>query len=228
MKYWKITNEKENHKGMQYTTGLNVDILPFNPSGDCKKGGIYFASKDILTFCDYGCWIREVTLPENEEIYENPGSPKKYKTHRVILGERMPLWSTETFKHLVENGADIHARNDCALLLAAKNEHLEVVKYLVENGADIHTHNDSALLLAAGNGHLEVVKYLVENGANIHADNDYVLCWAAESGHLEVVKYLVENSADIHTRNDCALLLAAKNGHLEVVKYLKSIVGGEK
>ena len=53
-----------------------------------------------------------------------------------------------------------------------ENGHLEVVKYLVENKANIHAKNDYALRLASGNGHLEVVKYLVENGANIHAKND--------------------------------------------------------
>src|SRR4030042_1262237 len=88
MNYYKITNKEENHYGMQYKTGLNVDILPFNPSGDCEPGGIYFSREDILAFLDYEPWIRKVTLPENEEIYENPGILKKWKAHRVILGER--------------------------------------------------------------------------------------------------------------------------------------------
>ena len=48
MKYYKITNEEETHNNLKYKTGLNVDPLPFNPEGDCIKGGIYFASKDIL------------------------------------------------------------------------------------------------------------------------------------------------------------------------------------
>ena len=89
MKYYKITNKEECHNDMIYKTGLNIDILPFNPSGDCEEGGIYFSDiKNILSFINYGPWIREVTLPENEEIYENPGHLKKWKSHRVILGER--------------------------------------------------------------------------------------------------------------------------------------------
>jgi ankyrin repeat protein len=36
------------------------------------------------------------------------------------------------------------------------------VKYLVEQGADIHADDDRALIWTANNGHLEVVKYLVE------------------------------------------------------------------
>ena len=44
--------------------------------------------------------------------------------------------------------------------IASKYGHLEVVKYLVSNGANIHAQNDWALILASENGHLEVVKYL--------------------------------------------------------------------
>jgi hypothetical protein len=38
----KLTNIEENHNGFQFNTGLNIDTVPFNPSGDCKPGGIYF------------------------------------------------------------------------------------------------------------------------------------------------------------------------------------------
>jgi ankyrin repeat protein len=68
---------------------------------------------------------------------------------------------------------------------------LDVVKHLVEQGADIHARDNAALRWATLNGHLDVVKYLVEQGANIHAlDDDDALCWAAENGHLEIVNYL--------------------------------------
>jgi len=223
MKFYKILNEDECHHGMQYKTGLNTDVLPFNPRGDCEDGGIYFARKDILAFLCYGPWVREVTIPDGEEVYSNPGSLKKWKAHRVILGERKRWSDIEVFKGLVEDGADIHVDNDYALRWVACYGHLEVVKFLVENGADIHADNDYALQRAARNGHLEVVKFLVEKGADIHADNDCALRWAAENGHLEVIKFLVEKGADIHANNDFALQWAAYYGHLKVVKYLKSL-----
>ena len=58
MNYYKILNKKENHYGLQYQTGLNEDILEFNPSGDCTSGGIYFTREDIFAFLDYGPFIR--------------------------------------------------------------------------------------------------------------------------------------------------------------------------
>jgi hypothetical protein len=89
MKYYKITNQKEKHYGLQYHDGEVTDILPFNSQGDCESGGIYFAREDILAFIEYGPWIREVT-PVGE-IYKNPGSPKKWKAHKVVLGPRRKI-----------------------------------------------------------------------------------------------------------------------------------------
>ena len=99
-------------------------------------------------------------------------------------------------KELIENGADVHAKDDRALRWSAECGHLEVVRFLLENGADIHAQDDLALCWSALYGHLDVVKYLVENGANIHAQNDRALRWSTSNGHLDVVKYLVENGAD--------------------------------
>jgi hypothetical protein len=176
---------------MNYKTGLNIDVLPFCPYGDCTPGGIYFSREDILSFLEYGPWIREVVIPGDAQVYENPGSPKKWKADKLILGERRET-NLEIIKSLVEEGADIHADSDYALRLAAVNGHLDIVKFLVEQGANIHAYNNYALIWTANNGHLEVVKYLVEQGADIHADDDRALIWTANNGHLEVVKYLVE------------------------------------
>jgi hypothetical protein len=57
-KYYKITNKIETHNDLQYHDGLNIDIIQFKPYGDCEAGGIYFASKDIMAFLEYGPWIR--------------------------------------------------------------------------------------------------------------------------------------------------------------------------
>ena len=134
MEYYKITNEEENHNWLQYSDGLITDPLPFNPSGDCTPGGIYFAAEDILAFLDYGPWIRKVTIPEGEEIYENPGKPKKYKAHRIILGPRRRI-TAEVIGDLLDQGAYIHADNDYALRLAVMNRHTETAQLLRARGA---------------------------------------------------------------------------------------------
>jgi len=70
--FYKITNKEEIHNGLQYKTRLNIDPKPFNPSDNCSGGGIYFSREHILAFTSYGPWLRKVTIPKNEEIYENP------------------------------------------------------------------------------------------------------------------------------------------------------------
>jgi hypothetical protein len=161
MNYYKITNQDEIHHKLQYKTGLNVDVLPFNPSGDCESGGIYFARKDILAFLDCGPWIRKVTIPEDAKVYENPGSPKKWKADKVILGRRSKI-TTKKIKQLIEEGADLRADNSGVLRWAVWNGHLGIVKLLLKNGADPKANDSYALRWAAEYGHLEIAKLLKE------------------------------------------------------------------
>ena len=223
-KYYKIFNAEEKHHGFQYHDGLNVDTIPFNsnPKSSCCKGGLYFTTiEHICNFSDYGCYLREVEVPKGVKIIRDPEGDK-YRAHSLFLHERKDLNDVETWKFLVEQGANIHADKDSALRWASRNGYLEIVKYLVEHGADIHALNDYALRFASANGHLEIVKFLVKQGANIHACEDYALRWASYYGHIEVVEFLVEQGADIHADKDYALRYASENGHLEIVDYLKS------
>jgi hypothetical protein len=219
MNYYKILNEDENHYDLQYKTGLNIDPIPFNPSGNCQPGGIYFAREDILAFLGYGPWIREVTLSEDARVYENPWEPTKWKADKVILGKRRKI-TAKVIKQLIEEGADVHAGEDGALRWASTNGHTDVVKLLLEHGADVHAQNDAALRWASTNGHTDLVKILLEHGADVHVDDDDALRWASEKGHLHIVKYLVEQGADIHARDDEAFKEAKHGNHKEILEYL--------
>ncbi len=219
MRYYKILNESECHNGLQYRDGLNVDPVPFQEEGSCVPGGIYFASKDILAFLDMGPWIREVTLPSDAKWVKDPSEPEKFRANRVVLGPRRKI-TAPVVEELLDEGADVHARCDEALLLASAHGHLKVVKLLLKHGADVHAHDDRALRLASKKGHLEVVKLLLQHGADVHAGNDVALRLAMANGHLEVVKLLLKHGADVHADNDVALRWASANGHLEVVKLL--------
>ena len=189
MKFYKYTNPEEVHHGLKYHTGLNIDILPFNPSGNCTPGGIYFAREDILAFVDYPGWIREVRLPKGETIYKNPCKPEKWKAHRVILGPRRPV-NAKTIKALIAEGADVHTCDDYAMGAASTNGYSTIVRVLIKAGANIHTHNDIALRLASKYGRLAVVKVLIKAGADVHACNDMALRMAADKGHTDVVQAL--------------------------------------
>ena len=197
MKFYKITNEQELHNGLQYKTGLNIDPIPFNPNGSCLKGGIYYTTAEhILEFLDYGPWIREVTIPVDAQTYKDPKGDK-WKSDKVILGDRRKWCTVAVMKELIKEGADIGAEDQYSIVFSSSSGNLEVVKYLVENGANIHVSNDMSFRSAARNGHLSVVKYLVENGANVHSFNKEYIKHAIECEHIDIdiVKYLASLTA---------------------------------
>ena len=194
MNFYKITNEEENHNGLQYKTGLNVDPLPWNPSGSCESGGIYFSREDILAFMHCGPWIRKINIPRETEVYEDPDKPKKWKAHKVILGKRRKI-NASVIRELLEEGSNVHASNNCAFKWASRHGHLEIVKLLVEHGADVHVGDDWPLRWASKNGHLEIVKLLVEHGADIHVVDEWPLRWARMNGHTKVVEFLLKHGA---------------------------------
>lgn len=223
-KYFKITNEKENHHGFQYKNGLNLLLGKFNenPKDSCCEGGMYFTdAKNILKFLDHGIYLREVYLPLNPDlkmIKDKTGN--KWRANMIILGERYELSNVETFKMLIESGANIHDDDDYVLRWSAFNGHVKVVRFLIKSGADIHAQYDYALRLGALNGHLEVVRLLIESGATVRADNDCALRWSAKNGHVAVVRVLIESGANIHADNDFALRWCTINGYSEVVQLL--------
>jgi ankyrin repeat protein len=122
-------------------------------------------------------------------------------------------------QRLVDNGADIHVKEDYALRWSAQNGHLDIVEFLVSKGSRIHAREDYALRWSAENGHLAVVKFLVDNGADIHADRDYALRWGARMGRFNVVKFLMGKGADIHAGNEWVF----KNCNDKMVNFIKSL-----
>ena len=197
--YFKITNKEENHNGFQYVDGLNILKDEFNndPDQSCCKGGLYFTdAANIFKFLNYGIYLREVMLvtdnPNFKMVKDKIGD--KWRANMIILDKRYDLFNVDTFKYLVEKGADVRVNDDCALVFSARYGHLDVIKYLVEKGADVHADNNYALKWSAVKGHLDVVKYLVKKGADVHAENDYALRWSAHSNHLDVYEFLKANA----------------------------------
>ena len=216
MKYYKILRSDMTHHGFKYKEGLNVDINPFDETPDCGDGLFFSDAENILSFVNYGDLIAEVEIPDDTKIVQ---VRNKYKAHAIVIKNIKPIWTVDTFKYCIEEGIDIHIKNDNAFQYAAENGNLELVKFLVHNGANIHIDNDWALQLAVCNGHLEIIKYLINKGANIHAGNDYAFRCAAENGNLDIVKYLVGYDVDIHTVSDWAFQF----GTPVVKKYLETL-----
>ena len=105
----KLTNMAEIHNGFQFIEGLNVDVIPFNPTNSCTAGGIYFTEFDkIELWIDYDdnnktnvnshmYYCRTVTIPDDAQVYIEKD---KVKTDKIILGSRISIDKL----NLVENG----------------------------------------------------------------------------------------------------------------------------
>ncbi len=94
-KYYKVMRKDLTHNGFEYKLGMNVDSKPFNPSGSCLSGGLYYTTLEHLhLYLTYGSLIAEV-IPVGQ-IYADPSSlyestkPTKWKTDKLFVKSIMP------------------------------------------------------------------------------------------------------------------------------------------
>jgi hypothetical protein len=88
--FQKCLNNELKHFDFQYKIGLNEDMIPFNPTGSCKSGGLYFTTtKYINKFLEYGLNIAILELCEDAEFYIEPNGIK-FKTNKFIIKEILP------------------------------------------------------------------------------------------------------------------------------------------
>ncbi len=136
--------------------------------------------KEMRKYFPDNVYLPYISMLEGQKIDQN--------ILNDMLVEMAKEGSVSGVSMMLSKGANI----GYALVRASDKGHLEVVKYLVEQGADIHAKNDRALIFASQRGRLEVVRYLVEHGANIHTNNDWPLKTAITMGHFGVVKYFMD------------------------------------
>ena len=92
--YFKITNEKENHNGYQYKDGLNILDKPFEKTGSCVRGGLYFTdAQNIHKFYHYGTNLRIIKLPIDDPEFKMVKDPAndKWRANKIILCEKYSL-----------------------------------------------------------------------------------------------------------------------------------------
>jgi len=113
--------------------------------------------------------------------------------------------------------------NNEALLLAVKNNYLEIVKYLIKHGSSIHggiAGNCDVLLIACELGYSDMVQYLIPMFKKIEANMNLALAKAAENGHLDIIKLIINEACITGNRCAYAMRMAAKNEHLDIIKFL--------
>ena len=115
---------------------------------------------------------------------------------------------------------------ETALILAAKNNHVEAVKLLIQEGADIDLHRlgrGTALSAAIRAGHHMVVQELLSSGASLEGDGLFT-SWSLVSFEDEaMLRVFLDHDVDLHARDSQAwslLHLAADHNNSFLVMHL--------
>jgi hypothetical protein len=117
--YVKILHSNLKQKKFQYKKGLNIDTIPFNPTGSCQPGGLYYTQFRYFTkFLQYGDQIALVELPDDAQIYAEAAGIK-WKADKIIIRHIFPI-------------ADLDCWNDEQFCLDNFNTNEDVAKYAKE------------------------------------------------------------------------------------------------
>lgn len=89
----KLLNSDFVHYGVTYRGGLNVDPLPWNPSGSCEPGGLYFtlpryAGNWVTRFTEH---VADVVVPDGQPVWADDDSPTKWKAPQLVISNIRPL-----------------------------------------------------------------------------------------------------------------------------------------
>ena len=135
---------------------------------------------------------------------------------------------------LLERGADVEARDGqdrTALLMAAREDYLEVGKVLLENGADVNARSGSSqftpLHATAYRDNAAFAKLLLTHKADVNAlsDGTTPLLEAASQGSPELIEVLIANGADVNARDKAGVTALSRsfgNIHKETSEVLRT------
>ncbi|KAI8647355.1 ankyrin repeat-containing domain protein [Parasitella parasitica] len=117
-----------------------------------------------------------------------------------------------------EFGANVH--HDTVLVLACRENQVELVKYLVETfKISVHAHSERQLRNACLRGSVELVAFLLQ-GADVHAYNDTAIQNAVYKGLSSIVVLLLEAGAHADVNDNVCIKHAIKKNDLRMVKCL--------
>ena len=209
LEFFKITNEQETHHGLTYSTGHNIDPLPFISSGSCIPGGIYFTTRNhISNFYNFGVWIRKVH-PIGKIIKDPSGD--KYRAHEVTLDARYPLFDPITWEKFNIPPPTMD--------WASNNGHIEVLNWWNNSGFE-SKYSQNAIDWASENGHIDVLNWWKNSGLELtYSQNAMDL--ASAKGHINVLNWWKNSGFESKYRGD-AIDLASEYGHIDVLEWWKN------
>ncbi|AVG46616.1 ankyrin repeat protein [Acanthamoeba polyphaga mimivirus] len=245
--YCKVLNANFNQKGYQYNEGLNILDKPFENTGSCVPGGLYFTNiNNIFKFINYGIYLVKVTIPEDAQMVKDPDNDK-WRADKIIISDKRDLRQIDTIKYLVENGANIKRDYHFMIDFAINNGLHDILEYiltickdigiklsvpnvlpiystdmakvLVNHVAKLSTHFVDQII---NNNDLKIIKIIINNDKYI-SHILYIYQKAAYYNKLDIIKLLHRThyqlgASDSH--NTLAFISAIKNESYDVLDYI--------
>lgn len=168
---------------------------------------IYSHYWSCLHFAIYGRHYKTVKFLLESEIVpprEKDVTPSDYLKHRAVaLPFAAQSGDAGIVDLLLSNGFDVSIKLDgkCALELAAKNGHTDVMALIMDAGISLTVYH---LLNAAASGSVPAVSLLLDKGADVHAKSQLgntPLHIAVDHHHPEVVHLLLRSGAETDATN---------------------------
>jgi hypothetical protein len=137
----------------------------------------------------------------------------------------------EMVNYLIEKNVDVDEKTTSGLTALMIAKELEIIKLLVDNGADVSAKDDqgwSPLIYISGNNNVEQLEYLFSKGADINSktSNGYnLLYFAIIGGRLEMIEFLINKniSFDINSKQiEDALLVAKEREFNNIINYFSN------
>lgn len=233
---FKITNEKENHNGYQYKTGLNVLNTRFSKYKSCVPGGLYFASaKNILYYLSYGVNLRLMRLDKVMDLegFLMVKDENKYRSNIIYLGKPMSLLDPATYFFLEECGAELHYHTTEIIDHAIKHKALAIIKWFYDVfGSDrlLQQLEWDNLYSVIKSGSHEIFGYLCSHYPHfkeliIHPSNLSSIVGPSNCTLLKELIYL--GIMNQKTLRGNAIITALDKGNLEFFLYLEELMEKE-
>ncbi|AVL94538.1 ankyrin repeat protein [Moumouvirus australiensis] len=124
----------------------------------------------------------------------------------------------ETFKFLMENGADISYWNNYAISLAIKDKNFEIVELLLDKGVDPFCRDNYVLKYAVFYDNINIVKKLIQMGVDPLIYQDYLLAFCSQQGCFITLKYLLE--LGLRTGDQTIIYRAIERNHEDCFRIL--------
>lgn len=216
VKCYRLTNKKEIHRNFQYKDGLNIDPVKFSPSEECSPGGMYFFSEEqIYMFGNYAFnvyWIREVTFPDDAQIYVEKN---KFKCDKFILGPRKKF-CLDDFPEEVQIAA-VQNRCDSIQYIEKPSEKVQMAA-VQKNGLSIRYINNPSenIQIAAIQNRCDSIYYIEKPSENVQ------MTAVQKNGYA--IKYINNPSENVQMaavqQNGYAIKLI-KNPSEKVLEYVQ-------